>query len=208
MRFATCVATVFIPALAFALEPNDQVVATCMCKMIEGGRTLGMVLPGDRLVVASTREGFVQEKGRGAWVREDCLIKSKDAIAHFKQRLRNDSDDVEARCGLALITWNEDRRTALQEANEAVRRKENWITLERQSRILRRCGENDKALAAMNRSIELAPEQLQLRLWRAETLVESNPQQAILDCDAVLEHDKASRKALRLRGSIFGFAGI
>lgn len=190
-----------LPALTQAFEPGDAVVCTHSRNIQNGDKSIGVLLPGSECTVRRQLGSLVQIDVDG-WVPADCLIAAKEAADHFRQRVKRNPKDIEARCGLAMVLSPEDKDAALKEINEAVRREESWITLERKARLLLSSGATDEGLAALERALQLEPRSVELRLLRGPLLLKREETElAIKDFDYVLERRPHSAQALQWRSS-------
>lgn len=206
LRFAF-VALVLLPSLAHAFEPGDEVVCTRTRNIQNGEQTIGVLLPGSQYSVRKQLGSLVQVDVDG-WVPADCLILSKDSADHFRQRVKRNPDDSDARCGLAMELLKEDKNAALAEVNEAIRRDESWITLERKARILLASEATDDGLAALERALQLEPRSLELRKLRGPLLLSRNEAElALKDFDYVLERQPHSVDSLRWRAWTWSLLG-
>jgi hypothetical protein len=97
MKWLALSVALLMPYVAGAFETGDRVVCTRSCEIKTGDKTIGTLLPGDAFAVAAEKAGLVQDSQRGGgWVRADCLIAEKDAVAHFRKQIATDPDDVES----------------------------------------------------------------------------------------------------------------
>jgi hypothetical protein len=127
-RWILC-AALLAPAVAFGFKPGDNVVCIRSCEFSDEQHCRDCYLPGNHLTVSAVNGNEIQSRSFGGWLPADCVIAKSDAKALFERRLEENPDDSEARCGLATILLGSDKDASLAQADEAVRRKESWITL-------------------------------------------------------------------------------
>jgi serine/threonine-protein kinase len=201
-RWILCSA-LLVPALAGAFESGEFVVCIRSCEIKNGRKATEFMLPGTGMTVGEVKEGLVQDKKRSSnWVPADCLAAEKDAIDYFRRQIERNPDDVESRCGLALRLNTTDHDAALAEVNEAVRRKETWLTLDAKARVVSERGGWDKAVSILDRAVALEPDRLQLREFRAAAHVNAEKYRyAIVDYTYLHDHGGDAATALYGRGT-------